>query len=133
MVVQRAMSRTAAGNHLPAPRGRMRPTRQAAIRIRAARSLPEKTVFDKHPRADVPKMAQAEPVLEEPQQSAREAMASISAAPSRDPNKDSPARGSSSAGEAMDEFGEKVARTSAGVRPARFLHRRMKVTISLLL
>ncbi|RZN10330.1 hypothetical protein CWO91_13465 [Bradyrhizobium genosp. SA-3] len=65
---------------------------RTAMRIRSTRSLPEKIVFDTRPRTDVPKMAQANPMREEPQQSAREAMASMPAAPPPDAKKESPAR-----------------------------------------
>lgn len=84
----------AAANHLPAPVARADVTDpdRTTIRIRSARSLPEKIVFDTRPRTDVPKMMQAEPIPKEPQQSAREAMASMSAAPPPDARKDPLAR-----------------------------------------
>jgi len=55
------------------------------------------------------------------------------AAPTSDAKKEPPARQtarSSSAGEAVDE---EASRTTAGVRPARLLHRRMVVTCNILL
>lgn len=84
----------AAANHLPAPAARADATdsERTIIRIRSARSLPEKIVFDTRPRTDVPKIAQAEPIPEEPQQSVREAMAAMPAAPPHDAKKDPPAR-----------------------------------------
>jgi len=65
---------------------------RTTIRISSARNLPEKIVFDTRPRADVPKMAQANPMPEEPQQSAREAVASMPAAPPPNAKKEPPAR-----------------------------------------
>ncbi len=62
------------------------------IRIASARSLPEKIVFDTRPRTDAPMIAQANPVVEEPQQQVREAMAAMPAAPPAEIKKDAPAR-----------------------------------------
>ncbi|WBL77301.1 hypothetical protein I3J27_30440 [Bradyrhizobium xenonodulans] len=84
----------AADRYLPAPVERTGATDpdRTTIRIRSARSLPEKIVFDARPRADVPKIAEAHPMPEEPQQSAREAMASMPAAPPPDAKKEPPER-----------------------------------------
>ncbi|WP_407114711.1 hypothetical protein [Bradyrhizobium sp. LMG 9283] len=84
----------AADCYLPAPlesAGTTDPDR-TTMRIRSARSLPEKIVFDRSPRTLVPKTAQADPIPEEPQQSARQAMASMPAAPPLEAKKEHPAR-----------------------------------------
>jgi hypothetical protein len=72
----------AAEQYLPAPVARAdtpEPDR-TTIRVRSARVLPEKIVFDTRPRADLPQIAQAEPLLEAQQQPVREAMAAMPAA-----------------------------------------------------
>ncbi|WP_375762543.1 hypothetical protein ACE10W_05000 [Bradyrhizobium sp. B025] len=67
----------AADQYLPDPGGRASPSDpdRTIIRIASARSLPEKIVFDTSQRADLPTIAQAEPLPEEPRQQVREAMA----------------------------------------------------------
>lgn len=84
----------AADRYLPPPVERTDATDpdRTTIRIRSARSLPEKIVFDTRPRTDVPKMVEAHPTPEEPQQSAREAMASLPAVPTPDAKKEPPER-----------------------------------------
>ncbi|MHC4049885.1 hypothetical protein [Bradyrhizobium sp. 25ACV] len=84
----------AADRYLPAPVERNDATDpdRTTIRIRSARSIPEKIVFDTRPRADLPKMAQTHPMPEEPRQSAREAMASLPAALPLDAKKEPPER-----------------------------------------
>ncbi|MCP3402014.1 MULTISPECIES: hypothetical protein [unclassified Bradyrhizobium] len=62
------------------------------IRIKSARSLPEKIVFDTSQRAEAPMIAQADPVPEEPLQEVREAMAAVPAAPSGEARKEGRAR-----------------------------------------
>ncbi|MET3997039.1 hypothetical protein ABID65_008719 [Bradyrhizobium sp. S3.9.2] len=73
----------AADRYLPAPTEREGATDpdRTTIRISSARSLPEKIVFDMRPRADAPKVVQAEQMPDEPQQPLREAMAALPAAP----------------------------------------------------
>ncbi|MCK1625911.1 hypothetical protein IVA98_22630 [Bradyrhizobium sp. 160] len=82
----------AADRYLPAPIEHEDATDpdRTTIRIRSARSLPEKIVFDASPRNDVPKIAQDEPIPE-PQQ-VREAMAAMPAAPPAQFKKEPPAR-----------------------------------------
>ncbi|TWA92586.1 hypothetical protein [Bradyrhizobium stylosanthis] len=63
------------------------------IRIKSARSLPEKIVFDTSPRAHAPIIAQADPIPEEPPREVREAMAAMPAAPSGEARKEAPTRG----------------------------------------
>ncbi|MBB4424408.1 hypothetical protein GGD66_002954 [Bradyrhizobium sp. CIR48] len=84
----------AADRYLPAPVERAGPSDpdRTIIRIASARSLPEKIVFDA--RADVPMIAQADPIPEEPQHQVREAMAAMPAAPSLEVRKEAPARAS---------------------------------------
>ncbi|AHY50698.1 hypothetical protein [Bradyrhizobium japonicum] len=53
---------------------------RTTIRIQSVGGLPEKIVFDMRLRTDTPKRARADSMPEEPQQSAREAMASMPAA-----------------------------------------------------
>jgi len=62
------------------------------IRIKSARSLPEKIVFDTGPRAHAPIIAQADSLPEEPPREVREAMAAMPAAPSGAVRKKAPAR-----------------------------------------
>lgn len=84
----------AADRYLPAPVehvGTADPDR-TIIRIASARSLPEKVVFDTRPRTDVPMIAQADPVIEEPPQQVREALAAMPAAAPVEIKKDPPAR-----------------------------------------
>ncbi|SCB54082.1 hypothetical protein GA0061098_102337 [Bradyrhizobium shewense] len=74
----------AADRYLPAP-GEPAATAdpdRTIIRIASARKLPEKIVFDTRPRADMPEIAQADPIPEEPRLQMREAMAAMPAAPS---------------------------------------------------
>ncbi len=74
----------AADRYLPAPietAAAADPDR-TTIRISSARSLPEKIVFDTRPRTDVPKVTQADPIPEEPQEQIRQALAAMPAAPS---------------------------------------------------
>lgn len=72
-----------AADRYPAPTEREGATDpdRTTIRISSARSLPEKIVFDTRPRADAPKVVQAEQMPDEPQQPLREAMAALPAAP----------------------------------------------------
>jgi hypothetical protein len=65
---------------------------RTTIRIRSARSFPEKIVFDTRPQAELPEVAQTDPVLEDPQDHVRQAMAAMPAAPSAELKKDPPAR-----------------------------------------
>ena len=84
----------AADRYLPAPG----PTPAVAdpdrtiIRIKSARSLPDKIVFDTSPRAEMPIIAQADPIPEEPPREVREAMVAMPAAPSGEVRKEAPAR-----------------------------------------
>ncbi|PPQ20784.1 hypothetical protein CV770_03205 [Bradyrhizobium sp. AC87j1] len=74
----------AADRYLPAP-GEPAATAdpdRTIIRIASARKLPEKIAFDTRPRADMPEIAQADPIPEQPRQQMREAMAAMPAAPS---------------------------------------------------
>ncbi|WFU76395.1 MULTISPECIES: hypothetical protein [unclassified Bradyrhizobium] len=74
----------AADRYLPAPVAQASPTDpdRTIIRIASARSLPEKIVFDTRPRTELPRIAQADPIFEEPQQQMRAAVAAMSGAPS---------------------------------------------------
>jgi len=74
---------SAADRYLPAAVVRTDETDldRTTIRIRSARSLPEKIVFDTRPRADSPAVTSAEPIPEERRGSAREALAAIPATP----------------------------------------------------
>ncbi|KRQ06377.1 hypothetical protein [Bradyrhizobium manausense] len=83
--------------YLPAPAERAGPSDpdRSIIRIASARSLPEKIVFDTSPRADLPTMAQADPLPEKPKQQVREALAAMPAAPAVEVKKEAPARVSS--------------------------------------
>jgi hypothetical protein len=65
---------------------------RTTIRIRSARILPEKIVFDTRPRTDLPAMATAEPIPDERGYPTREALAAIPAAPSLESKKELPAR-----------------------------------------
>ncbi|KRQ14695.1 hypothetical protein [Bradyrhizobium manausense] len=84
----------AADRYLPAPVEQAGPSEpdRTIIRIASARSLPEKIVFDTSPRADLPTMAQADPLPEEPKQQVREALAAMPAAPAVEVKKEAPAR-----------------------------------------
>ncbi|MBB4258634.1 MULTISPECIES: hypothetical protein [unclassified Bradyrhizobium] len=89
----------AADRYLPAP-GEPAATAdpdRTIIRITSARRLPEKIVFDTRLRADVPEIAQADPIPEEPRQHMREAMAAMPAAPSGQTKKESAPRVSAEA------------------------------------
>ncbi|MFK4507025.1 hypothetical protein LPJ38_27070 [Bradyrhizobium daqingense] len=62
------------------------------IRIKSARSLPEKIVFDTSQRAEAPMIAQADPIPGESLREVREAKAAVPAAPSGEARKEAPAR-----------------------------------------
>lgn len=84
----------AADRYLPAPveaAAAADPDR-TIIRIKSARSLPERIVFDTTQRAHVPMITQADPIPEEPPREVREAMAAVPAAPFGEARKESPAR-----------------------------------------
>ncbi|RXH23046.1 MULTISPECIES: hypothetical protein [Bradyrhizobium] len=85
----------AADRYLPAPVERAGPSDpdRTIIRIASARTLPEKIVFDTRPRADLPIIAQTDPLPEDPRQQVREAMAAMPAAPAAEV-KESPVRAS---------------------------------------
>ena len=84
----------AADRYLPAPveHAAAADPDRTIIRIASARRLPEKIIFDTRPQTDVPMIAQAGSVAEEPQQLVREAMAAMPAAPSAEIKKEPPAR-----------------------------------------
>ncbi|MCP3477745.1 hypothetical protein NLM33_47365 (plasmid) [Bradyrhizobium sp. CCGUVB1N3] len=84
----------AADRYLPAPVGAaaVADPDRTIIRIKSARSLPEKIVFDTSPRAEVAIIAQADPIPEEPPREVREAVAAVPAAPSGETRKEAPAR-----------------------------------------
>ncbi|WP_128926441.1 hypothetical protein [Bradyrhizobium guangxiense] len=84
----------AADRYLPAPVERTGPSDpdRTIIRIKSARSLPDKIVFDTSQRYEAPMIAQADPIPEEPPREAREAMAAVPAAPSGEARKEAPAR-----------------------------------------
>jgi hypothetical protein len=86
----------AADRYLPVPveRAGLSDPDRTIIRIVSARTLPEKIVFDTRPRADLPTIAQADPLPQEPRQQVREAMAARPPAPSMEVRKEAPARGS---------------------------------------
>ncbi|OPZ00381.1 hypothetical protein A5906_19455 [Bradyrhizobium sacchari] len=86
----------AADRYLPVPLERAGPSDpdRTIIRIVSARTLPEKIVFDTRPRADLPTIAQADPLPEEPRQQVREAMAAMPPPPSVEVRKEAPARAS---------------------------------------
>ncbi|SFJ72865.1 hypothetical protein [Bradyrhizobium sp. Gha] len=71
----------AADRYLPSPvvRTDKADLDRTTIRIRSARSLPEKIVFDMRPRTDIPAVTAAEPIPEERRASAREALAAMPA------------------------------------------------------
>ncbi|WP_256805769.1 hypothetical protein [Bradyrhizobium sp. Bra64] len=81
----------AADRYLPTPveAAALADPDRTIIRIKSARSIPEKIVFDTSQRAEAPILAQADPVPEEP---LREAMAAVPAAPSGETRKEAPAR-----------------------------------------
>ena len=83
----------AADRYLPAPVERTGPSDpdRTIIRIASARALPEKIVFDTRPR-DVPMIAQADPIPEEPEHQVREAKAVMPAALSKEVRKEATAR-----------------------------------------
>lgn len=112
----------AADRYLPAPVERTDTTDpdRTTIRIRSARSLPEKIVLDTGPRADVTKMAQAHQMPEEGQQSAREATASMPAARA-DAKKEPPERKRAESRLQAKRWG-KSARKPAGPRVALDRH-----------
>ena len=84
----------AADQYLPAPVERAGPSDpdRTIIRIASARSLPEKIVFDTSQRADLPTIAQADPLPEEPRQQVREATAATNVEPAAEVKKKTPAR-----------------------------------------
>lgn len=73
----------AADRYLPAPgaAATVADPDRTIIRIKSARNLPEKIVFDPSLRAEMPVVAQTDPIPEEPPREAREAMAAMPAAP----------------------------------------------------
>ncbi|BBO02035.1 MULTISPECIES: hypothetical protein [Bradyrhizobium] len=83
----------AADRYLPAPveAAAVADPDRTIIRIKSARSLPEKIVFDTSQRAEVPMIAQADPIPEELPREVREAMAAMPAAPSGEARKEEPA------------------------------------------
>ncbi|MBR1070317.1 MULTISPECIES: hypothetical protein [Bradyrhizobium] len=84
----------AADRYLPAPveeADRSDPDR-TIIRIASTKSLPEKVVFDTRPQADMPQVAHAEPIPEDPQEQVRQAMATMPATPSAEVKKEPPTR-----------------------------------------
>lgn len=84
----------AADRYLPAPgaTATVADPDRTIIRIKSARNLPEKIVFDPSPRAEMPIVAQTDPIPEEPPREAREAMAAMPAAPFGEARKEAPAR-----------------------------------------
>ncbi|WP_092257156.1 hypothetical protein [Bradyrhizobium sp. Rc3b] len=84
----------AADRYLPAPieRAGEADLDRTTIRIRSARSLPEKIIFDTRFRPDNPAVAAAEPTAEQRLGSAREALAAMPAAPAPETKKEPPAR-----------------------------------------
>jgi hypothetical protein len=84
----------AADRYLPAPveAAAVADPDRTIIRIKSARSLPEKIVFDTSQRAEVPMIAQADPIPEEPPREVREATAAVPGAPSGEARKEAPAR-----------------------------------------
>ncbi|GMO92946.1 hypothetical protein [Bradyrhizobium sp. TM239] len=89
----------AADRYLPAPVEQAGPSEpdRTIIRIASARSLPEKIVFDTRPRADLPTIAQADPLPEESRQQVREAMAAMPVAPAAEAKKESAVRATAAA------------------------------------
>lgn len=89
----------AADRYLPAPVEQAGPSEpdRTIIRIASARSLPEKIVFDTRPRADLPTIAQADPLPEESRQQVREAMAAMPVAPAAEAKKETPVRATAAA------------------------------------
>lgn len=100
------------------------------IRIKSARSFPEKIVFDTDQRAAVPIIAQADPVPEEPERQVREAMAAMAAAPSVEfRRKLLFALGSRPpACETLGKAAEKAARPTSRLRAGPSICRRLVVT-----
>ncbi|MDX3968348.1 MAG: hypothetical protein QHD01_17350 [Bradyrhizobium sp.] len=84
----------AADRYLPAPVevAAVADPDRTIIRIKSARSIPEKIVFDTSQRAESPILAQADPIPEEPLREVRAAMAAVPAAPSGETRKEAPAR-----------------------------------------
>ncbi|MGL9622347.1 hypothetical protein QRQ56_30640 [Bradyrhizobium sp. U531] len=84
----------AADRYLPAPieATAVPDPDRTIIRIKSARNLPEKIVFDTSPQAEAPIIAQTDPLPEEPRQQLRETMAAVPAAPSGEARKEAPAR-----------------------------------------
>ena len=84
----------AADRYLPAPveAAAVADPDRTIIRIKSARSLPEKIAFDTSQRAEVPMIAQADPIPEEPSREVREATAAVPRAPSGEARKEAPAR-----------------------------------------
>lgn len=84
----------AADRYLPAPveRASAADPDRTIIRIASARRLPDKIVFDTRARSDLPAVAQADPVVERPQQDVRDAMAAAPAALLPEFKKDQPTR-----------------------------------------
>ena len=89
----------AADRYLPVPVEQAGPSEpdRTIIRIASARSLPEKIVFDTRPRADLPTIAQADPLPEESRQQVREAMAAMPVAPAAEAKKETPVRATAAA------------------------------------
>jgi len=83
----------AADRYFPAPVERTNATDldRTTIRIRSARGLPEKIVFDTRPRADLAAVATGEP-SGEPQSPAREALAAMPAGATPEAKKEPPTR-----------------------------------------
>ncbi|WFU23595.1 hypothetical protein QA649_37180 [Bradyrhizobium sp. CB1717] len=89
----------AADRYLPAPveAAAVADPDRTTIRIKSARSLPERIVFDTTPRTDVPIIAQTDPLPDEPRQQVREAMAAMPVEPPAEVRKEAPMRASAAA------------------------------------
>lgn len=84
----------AADRYLPAPveAAAVADPDRTIIRIKSARSLPERIVFDTSQRVEVPMIAKADPIQEEPPREVREAGAPMPAALSGEARKGDPGR-----------------------------------------
>ncbi|MBR0758280.1 hypothetical protein JQ604_39385 [Bradyrhizobium jicamae] len=89
----------AADRYLPAPveAAAVADPDRTIIRIKSARSIPEKIVFDTTPRTDVPIIAQTDPLPDEPQQQVREAIAAMQVERPAEVRKEAPMRAAATA------------------------------------
>ncbi|WP_407122629.1 hypothetical protein [Bradyrhizobium sp. STM 3561] len=120
-----------ADRYLPAPVQRAGPSDldRTIIRIAAARTLPEKIVFDTRPRADLPTITQADSP-EEPRQQVREAMAANACSAGRSDEErgvSASLRSGPPASEALGQAAEKDTRPASRLRAGRSICWRMVV------